>query len=60
MVKSSAATMPRSRKIQVDRELLRELEELERRSRETDRKTAEVLVRVDRIQQRLRALYTDH
>ncbi|MGH2728209.1 MAG: hypothetical protein ACRDKS_14670 [Actinomycetota bacterium] len=58
MVESNPSPMPKRRKILVDPELLKELEDLERRSRETDRRTAEVLARVDRIQQQLREAYT--
>jgi hypothetical protein len=57
MVKSNAQPMPKARKTQVDPELLKKLEDLEQRSRENDRKTAEVLARVDRIQRRLREQY---
>ena len=49
--------MPKRRKIQVDPELLKALEDLERRSRETDRRTAALLVRLDQLQQRLREQY---
>ncbi|MEX2556662.1 MAG: hypothetical protein WEB06_13680 [Actinomycetota bacterium] len=49
--------MPKRRKVQVDPELLKALEDLERRSRESDRRAAEVLARVDQIQKRLREAY---
>lgn len=57
MVKSNANPMPKRRKVQVDPELLKALEDLERRSRESDRRAAEVLARVDQIQKRLREAY---
>ncbi len=54
MVKSNARPMPKNRKIQVDPELLKALEDLERRIRESDRKTAEVIARADQVLMRLR------
>jgi hypothetical protein len=49
--------MPKRRKILVDPELLKKLEDLERRIRESDRRTAEVLAEADRVQRRLREIY---
>ena len=57
MVKSNPSAMPKRRKIQVDPELLRELEDLERRMRETDREIAVTLERAHQLQKRLRATY---
>jgi hypothetical protein len=57
MVKSNVQPMPKRRKIQVDPELLKELEELERRSQENARKSAEVLARSEEVRRRLRQMY---
>jgi len=57
MVKSNVSTMPKRRKIQVDPELLRQLADLERRMRETDREIEAALHRANEVQRRLRARY---
>jgi len=57
MVKSNVQPMPKRRKILVDPELLKELEDLERRSQETSRKTAEILAQAEQVRRRLREIY---
>lgn len=58
MVKSNASAMPaKRRKVQVDPELLKELENLERRMRQTDREIERVLRKADEAQRQLRAIY---
>jgi hypothetical protein len=49
--------MPRRRKVSVDPELLKEIEELDRRILETTRRNAEILAMADRVQRRLREVY---
>jgi hypothetical protein len=58
MVKSNTTAMPKRRKIQVDPELLKELEDLERRMRQTDREIEAVIARAHEVQQKLRAMYS--
>ena len=57
MVKSEARPMPKRRKVLVDPELLKALEDLERRARESDRRTAEVVARAEQLLARLRERY---
>jgi hypothetical protein len=57
MVKSNVSSMPKRRKIQVDPELLKQLADLERRMRETDREIEVTLAKAHELQQRLRATY---
>ena len=59
MVKSNVRAMPKRRKIEVDPELLKELEDLRRRMRESDRRVEatlrladETLRNLDRISSR--------
>lgn len=57
MVKSVERAMPKRRKIAVDPELLKEIEDLERRMRATDRRIAETMAMADHVQRRLREIY---
>lgn len=57
MVKSTASAMPKRRKIQVDPELLKEIADLERRMRETDREIERTIQRGHEVQAKLRAIY---
>ena len=56
MVKSNVRAMakPRRKAASIDPELLKEIEQLKRAIREDDRKTAEVLARVDETRRLLR------
>lgn len=57
MVKSNLKPMPKTRrKVEVDPELLRRFLDLVERARESDKKNAEVLADVHRLQERLREL----
>jgi hypothetical protein len=57
MVKSNLKPMPKTRrKVEVDRELLNKFLDLLERARESDKKNAEVLADVHRLQERLRRL----
>lgn len=58
MVKSNVRAMAKTRGkvVRIDPELLREFEELKRAIREDDRKTAEVLARVEQTRQLLREI----
>ncbi|MGH2728606.1 MAG: hypothetical protein ACRDKS_16670 [Actinomycetota bacterium] len=49
--------MPKRKKKSVDPEILKELEELDKRAEEDRRKNDEVLALVDQIQLRLRQMY---
>ena len=57
MVKSNVSAMPKRRKVQVDPELLKQLADLERRMRETDRHIEAALHRANEVQKRLRTRY---
>lgn len=57
MVKSNLGAMSKRKKITVDPEILKKLEELDRRAEEDRKKNAEVLAWVDEIQRRLRRMY---
>lgn len=57
MVKSNVSPMPKRRKIQVDPELLKQLADLERRMRQTDREIEIAMARADEAQRKLRAIY---
>jgi hypothetical protein len=55
VVKSNVKPMPKSRrKVEVDRDLLRRFLELQRESRETDRKLAEVLADIRLLRKQIR------
>ena len=49
--------MPKRRKIQVDPEFLKEVEDLDRRMRETDRRIEETLKMAAEARRRLRLIY---
>lgn len=57
MVKSNVSAMPKRRKVQIDPELLKQLADLERRMRQTDREIAVAIERAHQVQKRLRAIY---
>lgn len=57
MVKSNVRAMPKPRKSRIPPELIEKLEELERRAEEERRKAAELDVRAERFQRRLREIY---
>lgn len=57
MVKSNVSAMPKRRKIQVDPELLKQIADLERRMRQTDREIEIAIARAEEAQRRLRAIY---
>ena len=58
MVKSNVRAMakPRRKMVEITPEFLREIEELERRSRETDKRIEAALVLADEAQRKLRLL----
>ena len=59
MVKSSVGSMPKRRKIviELDPELIKEFEDLQRRMKETDRRIEATLEKAHEAQRRLRAIY---
>ena len=57
MVKSNMRAMPKARKSRIPPELLEKLDELEKRAQEESRENAEVIARVEKLQQRLRDIY---
>jgi hypothetical protein len=60
VVKSNPSAMTKRRKVQVDPELLKELEDLERRMRETDRKIDADLAMADETLRLLREDWVVH
>jgi hypothetical protein len=58
MVKSNTRAMTKSRKVQVDPELLKKLEDLDRRMRETDRKIEADFAEADEVLRMLREART--
>jgi hypothetical protein len=57
MVKSSVSAMPKRRKVEVDPQLLKEIEDLRRRMRETDREIEAAIQRAHETQLKLRKIY---
>ena len=60
MVKSNPSAMPKRRKIQVDPEFLKELEDLDRRILETDRKIEADFAEADEVVRMLREVRIIH
>lgn len=58
MVKSNLSAVPKRRKTKVDPELAREIEDLDRRMRETDRKIEADFAEADRVIRLLRETRT--
>ena len=56
MVKSDVRDMPKRRKIEVDPELLKELEDLRRRMQETDRRIEATMERAEEARRKLRLI----
>jgi hypothetical protein len=56
MVKSNVRDMPKRRKIEVDPELLKELEDLRRRMQETDRRIEATMARAEEARRKLRLI----
>lgn len=57
MVKSSVSPMPKRRKVEVDPQLLKEIEDLRRRMRETNREIEAAIQRALETQKKLRKIY---
>lgn len=59
MVKSNLSAMPKRRKVEVDPQLLKEFEDLQRRMRETDREIDAALEMAHEVQRKLRKIIAD-